>query len=421
MAYLETQDLDNVELQIDLPDEGGESPRLLHILKATFDLGALEQHEQYYLMFFAQLPAQETDIQDLIDWYGPRKLAENKREMTNIINKLHSRGLIERNAGQIHMHRMLQQAIFYQERQSERPFQSQFMHIPELIKRIHEGADHDINQALRFLKYGEAYLVNIKENYRVYVYLAMLQLENEVLNIYNWLYTQDDMVAKWDSLYDRAQKVLPAEHSLMGVIANNYGLALVTEGNLEKAISLFDKASVVMAAQSEKAIPQLLISLSNLCHLFVKRGEMEHFHECFDKIREIREKHKLYNDISLPIQTGVLGIAYKKYGNLERAMEMFNFAINLHLELPKEKRNDLHLINYLISRTECCLQMNQLEKAEKSVTAAVSVLSKIQSQDTIYLREVTKLLIVICDIKGDHDQSNQLRLTLENMGYYEAD
>ena len=421
MEHFEAQNLDDVSLQIDLPDEYGASPRLLNILRATFDLTELDEFERYFINYFALLPVQETDIADMVDWFGKRLETENRTQIINAINKLHTKGLVERNGRQFAMHKMLQQTILYQERQTVSPFVGQVMLIIELTARLHEGADHSISQALRFLKYGEAILENIKEPFRRSVYQPMLKLENEVLNIYNWLYSENNLTARYNSLYERTVVSLGPTDSLTGVIANNYGLTLVADGDFDAAMKLFDEAAQILEVQAEKALPQLLTSLCNLCHLFIKRNEMKRFGECFAKMKQIRDKNKLWKDTSLPIQASVLGIANKSYGNYVRAQEMFNLAINLHLELPPEKRNDLQLVSYVLNATECYILTDQLDKAENAVIYATNILSKINAADTIYLGEVTKYLILICEIKGEHEEVEKLKQVLKNMGYRDDD
>lgn len=423
LEYFEKQDLDNLELQLDLDDKYGGSARLVNILKATFDLSALDDQERFFLLFFSilSLPVKETDIIDLVELFGKGKEAENKKEITNAINKLHKKGLIERYGKQFIMHKMLQQSILYQERQYVNSFVTQVMIIIELTKRFQEGSDHDTNQALRFLKYGEAVLENIKEPFRRSVYQPILKLENEVLNIYNWLNTEDDLFVRYESLYNRAKVALPANDSLTGIIANNLGLATVNHGDLDKAMLFFDDAIHILETQNEKALPALLTSLCNLCHLFIKRGEMTRFSECFAKIQEIRHKHKVWEDTSLPVQASVLGVANQHYGNLEKALEMFNFAINLHLELPENKRSDLLLVGYLINAAECYLGMKEFDKAEKAIIYATNVLTKINARDTIYFGELIKLFLFVCEAKGEKEHAEKLRQSLRNLGYTDAD
>lgn len=416
MSHFESQELDNDELQIEILEENMPSSRLINILKATFDFDSLDSGELSFLLFFAHLPSQNTEIKDLIDWFGSENEVKNKPIFVNAINKLHDRGLIERTGPQISIHKMVQQVVFYYEIQQVIPFFSQYKHIVELKNRLQQGADRDIIQALRFLKYGEAYLSNIKERHRKVIYQPLLQLENEVLNIYNWLYKKGNVEARWVSLHKRAQVFLLENDSLLGVISNNLGLALVSNGKRREAIPYFEQAANILEVQGDKAGSQLLISLCNLCLLSVELGDSEGIKECFGRIREIRKKYKLWSDVSMPVQANVLGKASENIGDYQAAIKMFNMACELHLELAPEKRNDLQYVSYVISLGSCYVMAEQIEEAEQSAVVAVNILSRLQARDTVNLFEVTKLLLVICQIKGESQSVEQLKEVIKKMG-----
>lgn len=415
MKCFESQDLDNEELQIDISEENMNSSRLLNILKATVDFNSLDSSELYFLLFFSHIPSQNTDINDLIDWFGVANKEKNKPLFINAINKLHKRGLIERSGHQISMHKMVQQVIYYYENEQSIPFFSQYKHIIELKNRLQQGANNNISEALRFLKYGEAYLDNIKEKHRKVVYLPLLQLENEVLNIYNWLYRKGDIEARLDSLYKRAQVFLPENDSLLGVISNNFGLALVSNGKMQKAIPYFEKAASILEVHGQRAGPQLLIALCNLCLLSVEQVDIKGFNEYSHRIKDIREKYKLWSDVSMPVQASVMGKAFVSIGNYQTAIKMFKMACELHLELAEDQRNDLQYVSYLINMGNCYVMINKIEMAEKSAMVGVNILSKIQARDTAILREVSMLLLAISEIKGETGNIEQLKQVLNNM------
>jgi tetratricopeptide (TPR) repeat protein len=415
LSHFEEKSLDDENLQIELPDEYGESHHLLNILNRTFDLSKIELLDRYFMGFFAVLPLEDTSFNDLIDWFGKPAEKKNRPVFTNVINKLHAKGLIERSGQQISMHKMLRDSILYQERKEINPFIGQVQNVICLTMRIKEGADHSLSEALRFLKYGESILSNIKEPYRRSIYQPLLQLENEVLNIYNWVRTENNMVLKWKDLYDRAEKSLAPKDGLLGTISNNYGLALAADGNLTDAFTQFEKAISILKSLDAKALPQLLTSLCNLCHLFVQQKDISRFKECFDTMQDIRTKHNVWNDVSLPIQSHVLGVANQELGDFSKAIGFFNMAINLHQELPKESKNDAYLVYYLIKLSESYLLNKELDKAEKIIITATKVLSNLKADGLVHLQAIIRLMINISELKGDHQNAEKLKKTLDEM------
>jgi hypothetical protein len=415
IKHFEEQSLDAENLHIDLPDESGESLHLLKILNKTFDLSNIEPMDSFYLVFFALLPLEDTNFEDLIDWFGKASEKHNRIALTNTINSLHAKGLIERSGKQITMHKMFRDSILYQERKDEDAFFIQSHNIDCLAMRIKEGADHSLSEALRFLKFGEAILATIKEPYRKAVYRKLLQLENEVLNIYNWINKENDMVARWENLYDRAEKHLPKNDELLGIISNNYGLALATDGKWEQASPQFERAISILQSLDERVLPQLFISLCNLCSLFIQAKDLKRFNDCFDIIQDLRAKHNMWNDISVPIQSQILGSFNYEMGNFPEAIKLYNLAINLHHELPKENKNDAYLVIYFIKLGESYLMNKELDKAEKVATIAISVFSKLNAESLGLLPVILNLVITISELKGDHQKAEKLKEALKNI------
>lgn len=415
IKHFEEQSLDDENLQIDLPDEFGESLYLLKILNKTFDLSAIEPIDSFYLRFFAMLPLEDTNFNDLVDWFGKSAEKQNRINLTNTINSLHTKGLIERSGKQITMHKMLRDSILYQERKDENAFLIQSFNIQCLTMRIKEGADHSLSEALRFLKFGEAILATIKEPYRKAVYFPLLQLENEVLHIYNWINKEKDMVTRWQDLFGRAEKYLPQDNALLGIISNNYGLAFAADGDWKQALAKFEKSISILQSLDERVLPQLFISLCNLCSLFIQKKDLKHFKECFDTIQDLRKKHNIWNDISAPIQSQILGSFNYELGNFPEAIKLYNLAINLHQELPKEIKNDAYLVIYFIKLGESYLMNKELDKAEKATTIAINVFSKLNAEGLGLLPVILNLGIIISELKGDHKKVEKLKEALKNI------
>lgn len=417
IKHFEEQSLDDNQLKIEVPNESGESLYLLNILNKTFDLSEIEPIDKSFMSFFALLSVEETDFEDLIDLFGNDTEKKNQILLTNAINRLHAKGLIERSGQQISIHKMLRDSILYQERKQVNAFAGHLINIMHVTDRIKEGFEHNISKALRFLKFGEQILTNIKEPYRTNIYRPLLLLENEVLNIYNWLKTDnDDFVSKWRNLMERAEKSLLPDDGLLGVISNNFGLALVAKEQLSEGIKRFESAIAILQPDRIDILPKLIISLCNLCQLLIKQKKMKRFNECFQTIINLRKKYNLYDDISMPIQSQVLGDAYHEIGNYPEAIKFYNMAIGLHLELPVENRNDIQAANYYIKLCESHLLNKEIDKAEKAIIITIGIISKQKANGVIHIESALNLMLIITELKGDFQNAEKIKEILRNIG-----
>ncbi len=415
IVHFEEQSLDDQSLQINFPDEYEGSAHLLNIINKTFDLNKLKLIDSFYLSFFALLPLEETNFSDLVEWYGDLNKDGNKVFLTNSINSLHQKGLIERSGQTMRMHRMLRDSIVYQERQDNNAFAGHIINILNLINRIKEGSDSNFPKAIRFLRFGEAILKVISEPYRKSIYKPMLQLENEVLNVYNWLQNKGDILERWKDLFERSERHLSPNDELLGIISNNYGLVLCAQGNSDQAIVQFEKAISILQTLDERTLSHSIISLCNLCIIFTKKRDINSFKKCFNTINELREKHNLWNDVSIPVQSSVLAWAYSENGNFQEAINLLKIAINLHELLPVEIKNDTYLCQYLINIGICFIITGELANAEKAASRATEVLSELNTDGLVHRTALLQLKINIAEVKGDEKLAKILREELEDV------
>ncbi|MBW4888904.1 hypothetical protein KXQ82_04230 [Mucilaginibacter sp. HMF5004] len=417
LQYFEHQQLNHADMQVELPVNGKtDTDRLFPILLRTFDLSKLENDEsQYFIELFALLPGDEIKLSDLVDWYGPQYVEKNKVDLTNAINKMHERGLINRDGDTIRMHKIFQQAILYQSRQAKNPFAGQLFHLVYLTARIREGARNNPKEAIRFLLYGESILNNIKEPFRRSIYQPLLALENETLNVFNWLITPDHMVNRWKNLAQRAEAYFNADEPLLGVIFNNYALALAGQENTDEAIFFFEKAIAVMKHHEAKLNTQLITALCNLAQLFVVKNDLAKFKVHFDEAQAIRKRQDASDDVSLPMQSNVMGNANLSIKNFRAAIEMYEMAVALHLELPPAKRNDINLVMYYTNLANAHLLNNDNDMAHKAVMRAINVMDKLESQNTKITIGLIDIMILLAKADGNEENAAALIQSRERL------
>ncbi|MBL7881195.1 MAG: hypothetical protein JNN23_15275, partial [Chryseobacterium gambrini] len=411
LDHFEQQSLDDDNLKIDIPNDGKQSLNLLKILNQTFSLSKIEPFDAYHLSFFAMLPLEDVQFNDLVDWFGEEYKSESRTNLTNAINRLHAKGLIEREGSKITMHKVLRDSIIYQERAEELPFLSQLHNIWCLLKMLKKGSDQDLKLALRFLKFGEAILNVINEPHRGTIYQPLLQLENEVLHIYNWL-GKEHITEKWTSLFERAEKHLDPTDPLLGLIANNYGIALAANDKMDQAFKYFEQ-SVSILSLHEEHLPKLFISICNLCHLFIQQRKMDRFQECFENLERLRQKHNIYDDFSMSVQCQVLAIANYEVLNFPEAIKLFKLAINLHKELPDENRNDAFLMHYYIKLGESFYFNGELENAYTASLIALNIFKNLNVKVLDYPHPIFNLMYSVAHTKDDHELMEKIKIMKE--------
>ncbi|WP_196936658.1 ATP-binding protein [Sphingobacterium hungaricum] len=414
LRHFKGQSLDDVELDIEIA-KGGSKVRLVNFLLEMFDLSKLSKLESFFMGMFALLPSSEIYLSDLVTWFGKDHEKQNKVDFANLINSLHERGLVTREGDNIKVHKMLQEALLYKERKSYNPFVVYAAQIGWLVRRFNEGAAHNPVQAMRFLKYGQSILSNIKEAYRGSVYQPLLVLENEVLNILFWLKSSTGTLKKWEDLINRATKYLLKDNLALGSMFNNYAYALIENGEMEKAMSYLKKSIKILRIHEKDQLALLICVLCNLARLHAELDEFESFNKTFNEITSLRKKYNCWEDPTFPIQCNLLALVNQKATNYSTAIDMYNIAINAHLQLPNENRNELNLVLFLSNLAMCYLFNREEDKAEHTVTFALEVLRKLEVKADKVLVNAINILLMITTYKNEEALSVKLKKILETL------
>ncbi|TKC04353.1 tetratricopeptide repeat protein [Pedobacter frigoris] len=415
--YINSQALDDYDLQIDIEDDVQEqTSRLFAVLQQTFSIANLSDVDQSHLVFFAILPSEGAKISELIEWYGKDHEKQNKVQFPNLINKLQKIGWIDRDGDDVFMHKMLQETIIYEARKELSPFMGQCLQMVWLSRRLNEGISNDPAKAMRFLKYGESILEAIKEPYRTSVYQPLLIIENEVLNVYNWLIVKQDMTARWKDLMKRAEGYLgPDYDDLLGTIYNNYALSLSVNHQNEEAISFYKKGIVILRKYGEKTVANLLYALNNLARAYSEMEQFEHFKTTFEQAMEIRERYKLFNDQTFAIQCNLMGVANQNVGNFTAAIDFFKMAIKAQYQIPVDKRNDLNLVIFFNNLAYNLMLIGENDMAMGFVNKSLAELEKLELSNNIIFPEIIRTLILILEQLGEHDKVTQMKDTLKDI------
>lgn len=417
IEYINSQSLDDDDLQIDIEDDVQEqTSRLFTILQQTFSVANLNDVDQSHLVFFAILPSEGTKISELIEWYGKDHEKQNKVQFPNLITQLQKMGWIERDGDNVSMHKMLQETIIYEARKDLNPFMGQILQMVWLSHRLNEGINNDPAKAIRLLKYGESILEAIKEPYRKSVYQPLLIIENEVLNVYNWLIAKQDMTTRWEGLMKRAESYLMTDYDdLLGTIYNNYALSLSVNHRNEESIPFYKKGIDILRKHGEKTVANLLYALNNLARVYSEMEEFEKFKATFEQAMEIREKYNLFNDQTFAIQCNLMGVANQNVGNFTNAIDFFKMAINAQHQIPANKRNDINLVLFLNNLAYNLMVIHEDDLAIGFVNKSLVELEKLQLSNNRVFPEVIRTLILILEQLGEHDKVTQMKETLKDI------
>ncbi|RYE18095.1 MAG: tetratricopeptide repeat protein [Sphingobacteriaceae bacterium] len=378
----ESQRLDDDELDIEIEvNERAGSVKIFEYLKKTFNLDGLERIDRFVCLFLALLPAEETLLSELIEWGGKAYEQSNKKIFVNACNRLHALGLIYREGDQVRMNRLLQEAIIYQERSMGAPFMTMMFQFVFLNARLQEGIAGNPQTALRFLKYAESILNNIKESFREKLRQPLLAIENEVLMIWTWFKPEIEMKDQWQDLATRSELYLKAEDPLLSIIASNCGMAYHKIDELDMAQHYYEKAITGMQPIEAKVLPLLLTCLGNLSLLFINKGDFQNFRPIFNEAVALRTRYKLWHDKTVPVHAYILAMANLKAENLIPAIELFHIAIDSHKDLPVKERDNTFLAGYLANLSMAYFFSGNVEKANTSINETAKILSQITVGD----------------------------------------
>lgn len=407
---IESQQLNKPELEIDIEIGYSEkSTRLyLHVLD-TFKRENLTDAEEGFLQFLALLPTDDTKISELVEWAGKDYAEKNTVDYTNLVNGLHKKGWLKRAGDNIRMQRIIQSVIIYESRTSVSPFVGQMFQFSWLNARFREGYRNDFNQSFRFLKYGVSILQAIKEDFRSSVYQPLLAIENEVLNVYNWLVIEEDIAIRWKDLCDRAEKYLDKDDALLGTIYSNYGLALMMNEEIPAGLDYVYNAIAIFKKHGAKTAANLINAYSNLSVAMVQQRDFEKFKTTVRDAIKARKEFGISIDPSLTLQYNASGIAFQRAGDLKKAIEQFEKAISVHKTLESENRNDVYLIQFLNNLAYGLFSAGQMDRAVHSLSEALELLEKFDVGDNKMMLAIGQTLLWMCEEIGEFEMAENIR------------
>lgn len=381
MALLAEQKLDDSELEIEL-NSVQNSKKLFSTLQSVFNLNGLSTNEKATLDFLALLPS-ETKISDLVAMCGDKFQKNNKVFFVNILNELRNKGWIERNEDVVKIHKIVQQMIIYNERKRLTPFAPYVIFISWLLARFQEGFRGNPNTSFRFLAYGESILNTIKEEFRDGIRQPLFALENEVLNVYRWVNPQADIIKRWESLIQRAKDHLDANDSLLGVIYNNYAMALTAHHSRYKEIETLLTFATGIFRLYESQSPHLLLNgLNNLSILYLQTNNFTAFRRIFIECERLRKKYEILFDRTFAAQVNAIGLANQKVGNYTDAIKSFELAVKLYSYNSENEANPLDLIMYLNNLAFSLFISGKIEEAILFQKRALSLCDKFDFKDS---------------------------------------
>jgi len=408
--HLKDQTFDDEELKIDLFVLEENTPiRILSFLQKTFELKNLTSLEKYILEFLSLLPAEEIIIDDLAQIGGEENYKINKITFTNCINSLHQKGWVERNEGVLKMHRLIQELIKYNIRKNTNGFVANIFLITWLTHRIKEVAAYNPSKSFKFLKYAESILSSIKEPYRKSIYQPLLLLENELLNAYQWVYESQSIHDRWVDLTRRAENHLNPDDVNLGTIYNNIALSFFKKNDITNSFLYIHKSINTLHKNESKAVNNLINAYCGLSHLYIEEGNLIEGVNSLKIVLDLRKKYSLNEDQQIAIQYNIIGFGYLKINNLEKAIMFFERAVKEHLRIPKEFRNDFHLVLYYSNLAFTFFTFKEDEKTKIYLQKTSLLLETINLSNNYLIENIYESFILIYEYYGYFDKAKKFR------------
>jgi len=395
VELFEEQQLEDGALDVNISTTEVNQPiKLLHYLKKRFELTGLTKEEEMTLKFFALLPSSEISITLIASIGGIGHLKENLRSYANVTQTLHNKGWIERSGDLLKMHRLVQELIIYNCREDKSPFFDSFFQIIWLHHRIDEVALTNPSSGFKYVKLAESIIKTIKEPFRQSMYQPLLVLENAVLNSYNWKEKPADLHSRWIDLLARAENHLGKGDKYLGVIHNNVGFSYAQELDKENAKQHWKKAIKTFEIKSDSDVPRLLInSLNNLTQILIENGEVKEAQKLISKVEKISRSNQIDESQMIAMHNNVIGKLHQRNEDFQIAVSSFSRAISIHLDIPRQERNDSMLAMY---RTNLMISQFLLGNHAEVVSQMVEIatlIKELQEPDNPVLNEVLRLCI----------------------------
>lgn len=362
---IKEQNLDdeNIEIEVNIADEDYPLTILAYLSK-KFEFKNLTRNEEIYLEFLALLPTEDVKIKEIALIGGKESYKKNLKDFTNWTNSLHNKGWIERVDGEIRMYRLVQELINYNSRKQENAFITNMFLINWLFHRIDEVAQSNPTLSLPFLKYAESILKTIKEEYRDSMYQPLLMLENALLNSYNWIENTEKLHLRWIDLGLRAEKYLSKDDINLGVIFNNVGYSYARRKKIDTAIEYFDKSLLTLKKQEEKSIDVLLNSLNNMTQAYLVLGKLPLANKVLNNAHLLIKKYQITNKQFIAANYFLNALYLMESNDIIGAAEKYELAIQTHLKINKDSRNDFLLMMYY---TNLILMLFKLDQSDKVI------------------------------------------------------
>ncbi|BAX82681.1 dsDNA nuclease domain-containing protein [Labilibaculum antarcticum] len=395
-SSIKEQKLDNesLEIEIDLSEEDLPHTILAYLYK-TFELKNLTKNEEIYLEFLALLPSEEVSIKDIALIGGKESYNKNLKDFTNWTNSLHKKGWIERVNGEVRMYRLVQELIIYKTRKQQNGFISNVLLFNWLFHRIDEVAQSDPTLSFPFLKYAESILKAIKEEYRQSIYQPLLLLENALLNSYTWIENTSALHQRWIDLVKRAELYLPNDDVNLGIMYNNLGYSYARRNDIETAVDYFKKSIFTLTKQEEESINVLINSLNNLTQAYLVLENLPSADKIQKKTRQLLKKYSLTTKQFEAVSYFLRAVFLMKSENFRGAIEQYELAIQTHLKIEKDSRNDFLLLMYY---SNLILMLFKAKQSDKVIENIDNIREIIETHKMSYSSVVNEVKIMIDNI-----------------------
>ncbi|MEW7281232.1 tetratricopeptide repeat protein [Aquimarina sp. 2201CG1-2-11] len=419
---LKEQELDKKDFKIDIDvNDESNSVRIFNYLLERFSLPTLKSNEKNYLEYLAILPSTNIIIEELILINGLKNYDENKITITNNINALEKKGLINISSDRkrIDIHKIVREIIIYKERERQSPFIANIFHIAWLTSRIKEGYNAPKN-SFRFLKYAESIINSIKEEYRSSVYQPLLLLENEYFYSIRFYLGAKNELSKLASLAKRAEKYAGLDKRKLGVIYNNLALCYSENEEEDLAIEYFQKALKQFSMENKESLIQIITTLNNLSSIYLMHSDLINAMKNFKKVQSIRKKYSLYDDQQLSIEYRILSRSYAIAGSFKEAINLLKAGIDLHLSLTSLDRNDFYLAAYYNELSNLYLITENIDEAINNQELGIEILENMGLTSSTYLLTMYEISKNLYNYLGLGVKENKMKEKIKAFKVYQS-
>ncbi|XP_061179380.1 nephrocystin-3-like [Saccostrea echinata] len=197
------------------------------------------------------------------------------------------------------------------------------------------------------------------------------------------------------------------KHPIIGSVMNNMGIMYKNKGDREKAAHFFQK-SLEIKLETKAPLKAIIVSERNVAENLIEMGQNEKAVILLTNSLQRFENISDYYYDARSMLFEILGKAYMKLGNFEKAVPAYKQALELKYKISV---TDLTLLDLAYNYAKCLISLGKFKKAERILQIELRLCDLIIEQNPVNLVIIDCIELLI-DVQFTLGLKEEMLLTL---------